>query len=198
MIELVNCELDLPLSSRYGDFLFGVAETVNIETKQKAEHFLLYLNMSAKPLNVRINSACFTSDLFDDSRCDCHWQMVEFLQIMQETGQGLMIYHMHHEGRANGAIAKLRSYRAADAGRVGRDAYESIGLKAESREYRSSALILDYLGIHDIKLFSNNPEKITALKNRNIRVREPVPIKSPDPQFELFYKWKREHFGHKV
>lgn len=198
MIEVINCELDLSLSSQYGDFSFGAIETINVDTMRKAEHFLVYLNLSAKPLNLRINSACFTGDLFNDSRCDCHWQMIEFLRIIQETGQGLMIYHMHHEGRANGIMAKLRSYRAADAGNIGRRAYEFTGCKAESREYNSSGLILDYLGVKHVKLFSNNPEKIAAVQKHGITVEANEQIKSSEPRFDAFYTWKREHFGHKV
>lgn len=198
MIEIVSCELDLPLKSRYGDFLLGGIETRDTETSHTAEHLLLYLNLTTKPLNVRINSACFTSDLFDDSRCDCHWQMVEFMRIMQEQGQGLMVYHLDQEGRGNGLVAKLRSYRAADAGKVGREAFESIGLKADNREFQSSALILKHLNINDVRLFSNNPHKLTALETMGIHVQEPVPIKSSEPQFHSFYKWKREHFGHYV
>lgn len=198
MIEIVSSELDLPLSSHYGEFSFGAVETVNSETGIKAEHFLVYLNLTKRPLNLRINSACFTGDLFGDSRCDCHWQMIEFMRIMKETGQGLLIYHLHHEGRANGVIAKLKSYKASDSGHFGRDAYESIGLKAESREYNSSAVILNFLGIDLVKLYSNNPQKLLSLRDHGVHIEDHVQIRSTRPELEKFYKWKRDHFGHIV
>ncbi len=198
MIEIISSELGLPLSSQLGDFMLGAVETVDTETGRKAEHLLVYLNLNATTLNVRINSACFTGDLFGDSRCDCNWQMLEFLRIIEETGQGLLIYHLHHEGRANGVLAKLKSYRAAAEGHLGRHAYESVGLKAENREYNSSASILKHLGIERIKLYSNNPEKLASLTQHGIVVEDHAQIKSPEPRLEEFYHWKKTHFKHEV
>ncbi len=198
MIKLLNCELGLKLLSPYGDFFYGAVETVNTLTSRTAEHFLVYSNLDAKPLNLRINSACFTSDLFDDSRCDCHWQMVEFMRIMKKEKNGLLIYHLHHEGRANGLITKLKSYKASESGKSGKYAYESIGAKPESRQYNSSMAIIKHLGVTDINLFSNNPEKIAIIENNGVKIHKKVQIKSSDPSLTNFYDWKRAHFNHVV
>lgn len=197
-IRIVGCEMGLPVVTPTGEFTMGALETLSNDSGKLAEHLVVYLNIDTRPLNVRINSACFTGDIFRDSRCDCSWQMNEFLRLIHVQQQGLLIYHLHHEGRGNGAVAKLRSYRAASKGDLGRLAYEKLGLCAERRRYESSATVLRHLGIQEVVLFTNNPEKLCALERNGIAISSRQPLRSPAPELDEFYKWKRDDFAHDV
>lgn len=199
-IRIVSKVLDVPITNHLGEFLAGAYRTEHPENKEiTADHLVVYRNRDVVPSLLRVNSACYTGDIFHDRRCDCNWQLETALRVIAERDQGVLLYHMHHEGRAHGIVEKLRSYAVADAlGRSGKVAYEALGVHPDARQYQSSVLILKDLGLMDVVLMSNNPHKRAILEDSGIVVSDTIPIKSPDPGLEGFYAWKREDFGHSV
>ncbi len=146
-ITIEDKELGQTLHNSVGTFDLGAYRTVRSSDGHQAEHIVVYKNLARRPTLLRINSACLTGDIFGDRRCDCSWQLEKMLRLMQAESHGLLIYHLHHEGRANGSVAKLRSFGAEDRGLPGRLAYEVQGVSADSRRYQSSLLIIRDLGI---------------------------------------------------
>jgi 3,4-dihydroxy 2-butanone 4-phosphate synthase/GTP cyclohydrolase II len=196
-MKIIDRVLGVQTVTPLGTFLAGAYQTEN--AGRRADHLLLYIGLESRPCNLRINSACYTSDIFGDQRCDCNWQLRFSLQYIVERRQGIIIYHMHHEGRANGIVNKLRSYDAAARfGIEGRRAYEGVGALADGRRYRSSVAILADLGIQEVALISNNPHKQAALEEHGIHVMKMIPAISDDPRLADYYDWKRRHFRHVV
>ncbi len=134
-IHIVTKVLDVPMTTEFGPFLAGAYRTQHPENHDiQADHMVVYRRRDATPSLLRINSACYTGDIFRDKRCDCTWQLHAALQLIAERDQGVLLYHMHHEGRANGIVEKLRSYAQADAsGRGGKEAYEALGAHPDAR-----------------------------------------------------------------
>jgi 3,4-dihydroxy 2-butanone 4-phosphate synthase/GTP cyclohydrolase II len=198
-ITIVSKVLDVPLVTHHGHMMAGAFRTMDPENGgREADHLLIYQDLRATPCLLRVNSACYTGDVFGDRRCDCNWQLEEALRVIAERRQGLLIYHLHHEGRGNGIVEKLRSYAAGDSGFVGRASYEVAGVSADAREYRSTVAILEDLGIECVALLTNNPGKARALTERGVVVVEVLALRSPDPDLSTYYQWKREDFGHHV
>jgi 3,4-dihydroxy 2-butanone 4-phosphate synthase/GTP cyclohydrolase II len=199
-VSIVDKVADVQLTTAYGDFLAGAYTTRDVTSGRTAEHMLLYRDTSRRPCLLRINSACYTSDIFADTRCDCSWQLQESLRLIDEGDHGLLIYHLHHEGRANGLVNKLRGFGAPPrrGGPISWDAYERLGLRSDARQYVSTVAILQDLGITDVALLTNNPAKERALVGGGITVRQLRRLRSTDPAFDEYYDNKRTHLGHDV
>jgi GTP cyclohydrolase II len=196
-MRIVDGIRDVPLRNERGEFLAGAYRTEH--DGRFADHLLLYRRLDVRPLPVRLNSACFTSDLFGCSRCDCRWQLQFAIRYIAAHDAGLVIYHLDDEGRGNGLIAKLRAQDAmAREGLTSKAAYERLGVSADARDYAASAALLHHLGVREIALMSNSPHKRRCLEAAGIRVPTTVPVKSPDGSLEDFYAWKRTDFGHRV
>lgn len=150
---------------------------------------------SAPPL-VRIHSQCLTGDVFGSLRCDCRQQLEMALAMIAEQGAGVLVYEQQ-EGRGIGLMAKLQAYALQDAGLDTVEANERLGFKADHREFALPAEILKSLGIHQVRLLSNNPDKVAALENAGVRVVERVPCEvSATPHAEEYLKTKKEKMGH--
>ena len=150
---------------------------------------------SAVPL-VRIHSQCLTGDVFGSLRCDCRQQLEMALTMIASAGSGVLIYEQQ-EGRGIGLMAKLRAYELQDAGLDTVQANEKLGFKADQREFGLPAEILKTLGIKEVRLLSNNPDKVAALENAGIKVVERVPCEvQPHSQSESYLKTKKEKMGH--
>ena len=196
---IVDRVMDVPMSTRFGRFLSGAFRTLDERSGALADHVLLYLGLERSPCNLRLNSACYTSGLFGDDRCDCTWQLEYALGYFQRCRQGLLIYHMHHEGRGNGMIEKFRSFHAADRGnQYGALAYTSQGLPSDAREFESAVAVLRALGIEAVNLISNNLEKQRVLQAAGIKVVTRVPAIYAEPRLRRYYGWKRKDFHHHV
>lgn len=196
-MRIVDGFRDVPLRNEHGEFLAGAYRT-ELEGRF-ADHLLLYRRLDVRPLPVRLNSACFTSDLFGCSSCDCRWQLDFAIGYIAAHDRGLVIYHLDDEGRGNGLITKLRAQDViAREGLTSKTAYEHLGVSADSRDYATSAALLHHLGIREIALMSNSPHKRRCLEAAGIRVAKTIPVKSPDSSLEDFYAWKRGDFGHGV
>ncbi|HEX8646239.1 MAG TPA: hypothetical protein VF715_05020 [Thermoleophilaceae bacterium] len=189
--------LDVPLHNDYGEFLAAAYRTRSGDVSE--EHLLLYRSLEVRPLPVRVNSACFTSDIFGCRRCDCRWQLQFAMRYIARAGAGLIIYHLAHEGRANGLVAKLRAQDAgAREGLRSKLAYEVLGFPADPRRYEATAAILHDLNVREIALMSNSPHKRRCLEDLGINVATTISVRSPDATLEDLYAWKRQDFGHDV
>jgi GTP cyclohydrolase II len=197
-MRIVDQVMDVPITTTYGSFLAGACRVLDESTATLADHMLVYLNLASQPCNLRLNSACYTGGIFGDIGCDCAWQLAFALTYLQRHGQGLVIYHLQHEGRGNGLLGKLRSFAAARDGRPGVHAYQSLGLPADAREFGSAVLILTSMGIRSVNLISNNPDKQRVLEEGGIRVARQIPAVCPEPHLREYYAWKRDDFGHRV
>lgn len=150
---------------------------------------------SAPPL-VRIHSQCLTGDVFHSLRCDCRQQLEMALEMIAEAGQGILIYEQK-EGRGIGLIAKLQAYELQDQGLDTVEANERLGFRADHREFALPSAVLKAMGIREVRLLSNNPQKVAALEAVGIRVVERVPCEpAVEEKSAAYLKTKREKLGH--
>jgi GTP cyclohydrolase II len=153
-------------------------------------------NVHAAPPLVRIHSQCLTGDVFASLRCDCRQQLEMALAMIAQQGAGVLIYEQQ-EGRGIGLMAKLQAYALQDAGLDTVEANERLGFKADHREFALPAEILKELGLRQVRLLSNNPEKVAALENAGVNVIERVPCEvAATPDTEEYLKTKKEKLGH--
>ncbi len=126
---------------------------------------------------VRIHSECFTGDVLGSRRCDCGEQLAMAMRLINDLGYGVLIY-LRQEGRGIGLLKKLQAYNLQDNGMDTVDANIHLGHLADEREYNIAALMLENLQVKSIKLMTNNPEKIDALKKLAINVTGRIPLES--------------------
>ncbi len=188
-------EADFP--SRFGTFrIFGFEGVRPTEIEEAV--VLKAGNLSAEfgPVLVRIHSQCLTGDVFHSLRCDCRSQLELALDQIVSEGRGLLIYE-HQEGRGIGLLNKLRAYELQDQGLDTVEANVRLGFDADLRDYALPAAILTYFEIKEVRLLSNNPEKVDALEKAGIRVVERAPIIAPPLATTAEYlKTKRDKMGH--
>jgi 3,4-dihydroxy 2-butanone 4-phosphate synthase/GTP cyclohydrolase II len=120
---------------------------------------------------VRIHSECLTGDVFGSKRCDCGPQLQEAIRLIEENGNGYVIYLRDHEGRGIGLAGKIRAYVLQDAGQDTVEANISIGQPVDDRTYEDAVAILNRLALKDLTLLTNNPEKISALNNQGFNAK---------------------------
>ncbi|MGD1090585.1 MAG: GTP cyclohydrolase II [Bryobacteraceae bacterium] len=153
-------------------------------------------DITGAPPLVRIHSECLTGDVFHSLRCDCRDQLELALEMIRAEGRGLLVYE-HQEGRGIGLLNKLRAYELQDQGADTVEANEQLGFDADLRGYQLPAEILRFFSLHEVRLISNNPEKIQALENVGVRVVERVPcIIEPNASTEDYLRTKKEKLGH--
>ncbi|MGH9620115.1 MAG: GTP cyclohydrolase II [Bryobacteraceae bacterium] len=188
-------EADFP--SRFGHFrIFGFELVRPAETEEALALTLGDLSAALGPPLIRIHSQCLTGDVFHSLRCDCRSQLELALDQIAGEGRGLLIYE-HQEGRGIGLLNKLRAYELQDQGLDTVEANERLGFAADLRDYALPAAILVHFGLHNVRLLSNNPEKVAALESAGIRVVERAPIIVPPLATTAEYlKAKREKLGH--
>jgi GTP cyclohydrolase II len=150
---------------------------------------------SAPPL-VRIHSQCLTGDVFGSLRCDCRLQLELALKKIAEDGAGILLYEQQ-EGRGIGLMAKLKAYELQDQGMDTVEANVELGFAADCRAYELPAEVLKLLGVTQVRLITNNPEKVAALESAGIAVVERVSaeVESQD-SFERYLRTKHEKMGH--
>jgi GTP cyclohydrolase II len=144
---------------------------------------------------TRIHSECLTGDLFGSRRCDCGEQLIRSLEMIAEKG-GVLLY-LRQEGRGIGIINKLKAYNLQDKGLNTIDANLHLGLEVDARQYDIAIQMLRDLGVKQLCLLTNNPEKITALENSDIKVisRVPLIIEPKDENID-YLKTKQNDMGH--
>ena len=153
---------------------------------------------AGKDILVRVHSRCLTGDVFHSARCDCGRQLTVAMRRIAAEDRGVLLY-LNQEGRGIGLSNKIRAYQLQDQGRDTVEANEELGFKADQRDYGIGAQILGDLGVHTMRLLTNNPRKFVGLEGYGLAVSESVPLEIPPSEFSKAYlKTKKEKLGHKL
>ncbi|MEM1327926.1 MAG: GTP cyclohydrolase II [Bacteroidota bacterium] len=148
-----------------------------------------------QPVSVRVHSECITGDLFGSKRCDCGEQLEEALRVISRD-KGVLLY-LRQEGRGIGIINKLKAYQLQDDGLDTIQANLHLGLEIDGRHYDIAIDMLRDLSIQNIRLLTNNPEKVEAFQGSHVNIVERVPLIIPPQRQNLGYlQTKREQMGH--
>jgi 3,4-dihydroxy 2-butanone 4-phosphate synthase/GTP cyclohydrolase II len=149
-----------------------------------------------RPTLVRLHSQCLTGDVFGSERCDCGEQLDAALTTIEKAGAGVLVY-MFDEGRGIGLLNKIRAYALQDQGRDTVEANHALGFAADMRDYSAGARILAELGVREVRLLTNNPDKVRQLEEYGLAVTERVPIEvAPGKSNRDYLRTKRTKFGH--
>ncbi len=188
----VGTEVDLPTC--YGHFrMIPFRQTAN-----GVEHMAVVKGewKPDEPILVRVHSSCATGDILGSMRCDCGEQLHKSLQMIEEEGKGVLIY-MQQEGRGIGLMNKMAAYKLQEEGLDTVDANVHLGFKPDERDYGCGAQMLRHLGIHKMRLMTNNPVKRVGLEAYGLEISEIVPIEiSPNKYDYRYLKTKRDRMGH--
>lgn len=187
-------EAETKLPTEYGDFTI-MAYTDKSDGK---EHVALVKGeiMPDKPVIVRLHSECLTGDVFGSCRCDCGPQLEAALKRISEEKNGVLLY-LRQEGRGIGIVNKLKAYQLQDEGYDTVQANEKLGFPADMRDFSAGAQILKDLGVKQVRLLTNNPRKISSLRDVGLDVVERIPIQLPTKrENERYLKAKAEKLGH--
>ena len=193
LIEVGN-EADMP--TLYGHFRL-------IPFRQKSngtEHFALIKGewKDDEPILVRVHSSCATGDILGSMRCDCGEQLHRSLQMIEKEGKGVLIY-MQQEGRGIGLMNKIAAYKLQEEGLDTVEANVHLGFKPDEREYGCGAQMLRHLGVHKMRLMTNNPTKRVGLEDYGLQIVENIPIEiTPTPYDYRYLKTKQERMGHNL
>ncbi|MER3426485.1 MAG: GTP cyclohydrolase II [Pyrinomonas sp.] len=148
------------------------------------------------PTLVRIHSQCLTGDVFGSKKCDCGQQLHRAMELIEREGRGAIVYQLQ-EGRGIGILNKIRAYALQDQGADTVEANERLGLGVDLREYRQCAEILLDLGLRRVRVMSNNPAKIRALRRAGLEVVERVPLEVEPHEAAMHYlRTKKHKMGH--
>jgi GTP cyclohydrolase II len=182
--------------TQFGEFhIHGIEAEVDGVREELVAVRMGDVSQGPPPL-LRIHSQCLTGDVFHSLRCDCRAQLELSLRMVAQEGRGLVIYEQK-EGRGIGLVNKIRAYELQDRGADTVEANELLGFEADLRDFLVHADILKLFGIKEVRLLSNNPQKIAALENAGIRVVERVPVIVDPLETTAFYmQTKKEKLGH--
>lgn len=149
-----------------------------------------------EPVLVRLHSQCLTGDVFGSERCDCGEQLDAAMGMIEKAGSGILVY-MFDEGRGIGLLNKIRAYALQDQGHDTVQANHALGFAADMRDYSAGAHILSDLGAREVRLMTNNPDKVAALEDYGLKVVERVAVEVPPREANRRYlDTKRSKFGH--
>ena len=149
-----------------------------------------------EPILVRVHSSCMTGDIFGSQRCDCGSQLHEAMKLIDETGKGVVVY-LNQEGRGIGLMNKMRAYKLQEEGMDTVDANLCLGFKADERDYGVGAEILRKVGVHKMRLITNNPVKRIGLESYGLTITEIVGIEiEPNNHNSRYLHTKAERMGH--
>ncbi|MFC2018270.1 bifunctional 3,4-dihydroxy-2-butanone-4-phosphate synthase/GTP cyclohydrolase II [Chloroflexota bacterium] len=194
--RLVQRVAEAKLPTKYGEFT-AIAYRSKIDPD---EHVALVMGdlSGDEPVLVRMHSECLTGDVMASLRCDCGEQLAMAMQGIAAEKRGVLVY-MRQEGRGIGFHNKLRAYELQDQGVDTVEANEMLGFAADLRDYGIGAQILADLGLHRIRLLTNNPKKVVGLEGYGLQVVETVPIEVlPTPFNASYLETKRKKMGHRL
>ena len=194
MESLVEKGVEVNMPTQYGNFRL-------IPFRQKSngmEHVAIFKGTWSEdePILVRVHSSCMTGDIFGSCRCDCGEQLHKALEMIDAAGKGVVVY-MNQEGRGIGLMHKMEAYKLQEEGYDTVDANIHLGFDPDERDYGVGAHILRELGVHKMRLMTNNPIKRVGLEAYGLEIVENVPIETvPNPYNERYLKTKKERMGH--
>ncbi len=191
LVNLVQC-VDMPTA--YGQFKLKLYHS----TLDDLHHLALIMGEPEKQESalVRIHSECLTGDVFKSARCDCGEQLDHAMREVAKEGHGVVLY-MRQEGRGIGLVHKIHAYALQEKGMDTVEANIHLGFDADLRDYGSGAQILADLGLHNIRLMTNNPRKVEGLEQFGLSIRERLPIKAVcTAHNERYLKTKKDKMGH--
>lgn len=192
--NLIEKIVDVFLPTKHGEFRLHLFRSL-LDNK---EHFALVKGDidPEKPIIVRVHSECLTGDLLGSLRCDCQDQFLKSLEIIENEGNGVLLY-MRQEGRGIGLANKLKAYKLQDEGKDTVEANEILGFKADLRDYGIGAQILRSLGVRKMLLLTNNPKKVVGLQGYGLEIVKRLPIEVPSNSInEKYLLTKRDKLGH--
>ncbi len=192
--KLVERVAEAKLPTKYGEFVV-IAYRSKVDPDQ---HVALVKGdiTGDEPVLVRVHSECLTGDVFGSLRCDCGGQIALAMEKIAAEGRGVFLY-MRQEGRGIGFHNKLRAYALQDQGLDTVEANIALGFDADLRDYGIGAQILADLGLHKIRLLTNNPKKVIGLESYGLHIVEIVDLRTPPTPYNLEYlKTKQKKLGH--
>jgi GTP cyclohydrolase II len=185
--------------TRWGKFrIYGFRGESGSDGNRRVEEAVALVmgDVKSRPPLVRVHSQCLTGDVFHSLRCDCRQQLEMALAMIAQEGAGILIYEQQ-EGRGIGLMAKLQAYELQDSGLDTVEANERLGFKADHRDFTLPGEMLKALGVTEVRLLSNNPDKVEALERAGVKVVERVPCEVEfNAQSEAYLKTKKEKLGH--
>lgn len=194
--SLITREIAVELPTEFGNFdLYAFTQRTN-----GVKHLALVKGTwsEEEPVLVRVHSSCVTGDIFGSCRCDCGPQLHKAMQLIEEKGQGVIVY-MNQEGRGIGLINKLKAYKLQEQGRDTVEANLELGFQTDERDYGVGAQILRDLGVTKMRLITNNPKKRTGLVGYGLEVVENVSIEiEPNDHNRQYLTTKRDKLGHTI
>jgi len=192
--RLVHRVAQARLPTPYGEFRI-IAYRNDVDD---AEHVALVYGAveGRRDVLVRMHSKCLTGDVFGSTRCDCGWQLQSAMRAIAASGAGVVVY-LDQEGRGIGLLNKLKAYELQDVGHDTVSANESLGFKADLRNYGIGAQILLDLGLSSIRVLTNNPMKLVGLEGYGLEIaaREPI-VPPPSDENRAYLDVKRDKLGH--
>jgi len=192
--KLVQKVAEAKLPTKFGEFI-AMAYKSNVDA---AEHVALVKGdiSGDESVLVRVHSECLTGDVFGSLRCDCGGQIKLAMQSIAEEGKGVFLY-MRQEGRGIGLHNKLRAYALQDQGMDTVEANVALGFDPDLRDYGVGAQILADLGLHNIRLLTNNPKKVVGLESYGLKIVKIVPLIAPSNPYNIHYlETKQKKLGH--
>ena len=186
-------EADLPTA--YGHFRLALYE--DVITKEHHAALVKGKIRPDEPVLVRAHSQCLTGDTFASARCDCGEQLRRSMEMIGKEGKGVVLYILNQEGRGIGLVNKIKAYALQDRGADTVEANHQLGFKTDQRDYGIGAQILVALGVHKMRLITNNPRKYVGLAGYGLEVVERVPLEiKPNASNIRYLKTKKEKMGH--
>ncbi len=192
--SLISVGTTVNMPTEYGDFKLVPFR----QTSSGLEHMALIKGewKEDEPILVRVHSSCATGDIFGSRRCDCGQQLHKAMQMIEKEGKGVLIY-MQQEGRGIGLMNKIEAYKLQEQGLDTVDANIHLGFKPDERDYGCGAQMLRHLGVHKMRLMTNNPTKRIGLEAYGLEIVENVPIEVTPNEYDYKYlKTKKERMGH--
>lgn len=192
--SLIRRIISVEMPTKHGHF-----ELIAFEQKDNGQEHLVLKKGTwepNEPVLVRVHSSCITGDIFHSMRCDCGEQLQKSMEMIEHEGKGAIIY-INQEGRGIGLTNKLKAYKLQEQGLDTVDANVQLGFKPDERDYGVGAQMLRDIGVHKMRLMTNNPTKRAGLIGYGLEIVENVPIKAPaNKHNENYLKTKRERMGH--